>query len=294
MKPFMKNAYVEITNVCNLACDFCPGHKRSAKHMTSEEFSVIAEKLDGKVENVFLHIMGEPLLHPELDKILQTADKMSFNVKITTNGTLMREGLATLIKSKNLKTVCISLHSFEGNLGDSSGNNIKEYLYGCFEGARALAESGKFAVLRLWNLDGGHGSGKNSLNDRILASIREFFPDGGAWKKTYRGERIADHVFLEWGEHFDWPDISEAKECGAQEYEGKCYGLLTQFGILSDGSVVPCCLDRNGDITLGNIFREELGDILATERAVKMREGMLKRRFTEPLCRTCGFSRDSV
>lgn len=293
----MKNAYVEITNICNLSCDFCPGHSRPRRHMSPQTFAIIAEKLGGRVENLFLHIMGEPLLHPELKQILKTADSMDVKLKITTNGTLLPIALPLLIKTKNLHTLCISLHSFAGNVeGGMQKQKMEKYLCGCLDAAQRLAKNGKFVVLRLWNLDENGESLDAPFNAEAMRLIEEYFPrEREEWVKNHRGVRVATHVFVEWGERFEWPDIN-AEGNPTDKDEGEygqesCHALLTQVGILSDGTVVPCCLDRNGDIPLGNILLEDMEAILSSERARKMKEGMAHHRFTEELCRTCGFKR---
>lgn len=292
----MKNAYVEITNICNLSCDFCPGHSRKPRHMTASEFELISKKLSGKVENLFLHIMGEPILNPEFERILKIADEMPVKLKITTNGTLLPMNTSLLLKSANLHTVCISLHSFAGNMGSGMAKaKLEKYVIGCLESALKLAKKDKFVVLRLWNLDENGDSEQAEYNACVMKLIEKFFPrEREEWVKTHRGERVGTHVFLEWGERFEWPDIE--KEDKKTEDDGEygsesCHGLLTQFGILSNGTVVPCCLDRNGDIALGNIFNEELEDILSSPRAVKMKEAMAHHRFCEQLCLSCGFKR---
>lgn len=292
----MKNAYVEITNICNLDCDFCPGHSRARMHMSSASFARIAEKLNGKIENLFLHIMGEPLLHPELKQILKIADGMDVKLKITTNGTLLPIALPLLLKSKNLHTLCISLHSFAGNIeGGMQKQKLEKYLCGCLDAAERLAKHGKFVVLRLWNLDETGASLDTRFNDESMRLIEEYFPkEREEWVKNHRGVRVATHVFVEWGERFEWPDINAKNK--KTEYESEygnenCHALLTQFGILSDGTVVPCCLDRNGDIPLGNIFETDIETLLSSERAAAMREAMAHHRFTEALCHTCGFKR---
>lgn len=298
----MKNVYIEITNVCNLACSFCPGHEREARFMSPVEFCTVMRAVSGeKPENIFLHVMGEPLLHPELDKILKIADEFPSSVKITTNGTLLREKLSTLLGSERLKTVCISLHSFEANAPGDSGD-FEEYLENCFSAAKTLAENGKFAVLRLWNDGDG---GKNTLNEKILARASEFFPpEREEWVKNHRGVRIATHVFVEYGEKFDWPDEDENEDkdenkggdgketdkARGREKNALCHGLLTQAAVLADGTVVPCCLDRNGRIPLGNIYENMLGEILSSARARTLRYDLEHRIFREPLCASCGFA----
>lgn len=296
----MKNIYIEITNVCNLDCSFCPGHERDARFMSPEEFRAAMRAVsEEKPENVFLHVMGEPLLHPRLDEILKIADEFPPAVKITTNGTLLCEKLPVLIGSERLKTVCVSLHSFEANgCKGTGGGDFDEYLASCFFSAKTLAENGKFVVLRLWNDGAG---GKNTLNEKILSRAREFFsPEKEEWVKTHRGVRIATHIFIEYGEKFDWPvekkTENENENEAADAGEGKnartalCHGLLTQAAILADGTVVPCCLDRNGKIPLGNIFEKNLGEILSSARAKKLRFDLEHRVFREPLCASCEFA----
>ncbi len=292
----MKNAYVEITNICNLSCDFCPGHNRARRHMSAGDFEIISRKLNGRIENLFLHLMGEPLLHPELGKIIEAADKMDVKLKITTNGTLLPLALPILKASQRLHTVSISLHSFGGNLvGSMIEQKMEKYLKDCLEGARQLAKSGKFAVLRLWNLEEDGSSAMKDFNDKVIFLAKKFFPpEKEEWVKTRRGMRISDRIFIEWGERFTWPEIGEGGEI--REYEDEigdesCHALLKQFGILSDGTVVPCCLDRNGDIPLANIFEGEIDEILSSPRAKAMRAAMEHHRFVEPLCATCGFKR---
>ncbi len=260
--------------------------------MSPEEFAKILEKIDGQVENVFLHLMGEPLLHPRLSEILDIADKFDISVKITTNGTLLHKALPILVKSKNLKTVSISLHSFEANELIGEVSSFHEYLSLCIESAKRLAEADKFAVLRLWNLTDDDTA--SSSNKDVLEALHHAFPS--EWTQTHRGSRLAYHVFLEWGERFAWPDpIAEEKKetesLPSDEKKPFCHGLSSQIGILCDGRVVPCCLDRNGDINLGNIFESSLSEILSSERATALIHDLQTRLYREPLCKSCEFSK---
>ena len=266
--------------------------------MSPREFERVIDKLEGKIQNLFLHVMGEPLLHPNFDEILATADKIDVKLKITTNGTLLSGRVGAMKSSKNLHTVFISVHSFGGNNEEGVfGKEAEEYICRCFEAALELAEAEKFVVLRLWNLDEEGGSPLNEYNKKVLSLAEKYFPpEKQEWVKTHRGQRIGHRVFIEWGERFDWPDPERATEMPT--YDGEygcenCHALLTQFGVLSDGTVVPCCLDRNGDIPLGNVFESEIEEILSCERAKKMRDAMAHHRFSEPLCKSCGFKRNA-
>lgn len=272
-----KKAYLEICNVCNLNCDFCHKTKRSPRFMSKEEFSLAAKKLRGFADYLYFHLMGEPLLHPLLQDFFEIAGELGYRVMITTNGILLPEKESILLNSSSLGKVSISLHSYEAN---TLGISLDEYLDACFSFCKKCAEKGVVCVMRLWN-----EGGKNELNTRILDAMEKAFPK--PWKSLYSGEKIANYVFLEWGERFEWPDET-AENIGERH---SCYGLRDQVGVLCDGSVVPCCLDADGAITLGNIFTDELSDILSTPRAVALKRSFEQKRVCEELCRRCGFAK---
>ena len=270
-------AYVEITNICNLRCSFCHGTKRAPRRMSAEEFSTVCEKLRGYTQYIYFHLLGEPLLHPELADMLGIAAGMGFKCCITTNGFLIGKCADTLINAERLYKLSVSLHSFEANETKAS---LRDYLEDVWAVCEKLSEKGTVCALRLWN-DGG----KNALNDEILAFLREKTGTSD-WTETRRGSRhLVGNINLENAAKFDWPDIN------APEYEVQfCRGLRDQIAVLCDGTVVPCCLDAEGEIALGNIFTDELGDILSTPRAKALYDGFSNRKPAEELCRKCGYA----
>lgn len=277
----LKKAYLEITNVCNLNCSFCPGTRRRAGFLTPEGFQTLAARLRPHTEYLYLHLMGEPLLHPRLEELLDIAEKLDFRVMITTNGTLLPERGEALWASPAVERVSISLHSLEGN----GGAGLSGYLEGCIRFAQGAAEGGKKCALRLWNLNGADTLGENRLNGEILAALERAFPK--PWREGRRGTALAPDIFLEWGERFNWPDLSAPEQDG----NSFCYGLRDQVGVLWDGTVVPCCLDHEGDIPLGNLYIRTLEEILDSPRARAIYSGFSRREAREELCRRCGFAR---
>ena len=267
--------YVEITNLCNRNCSFCPGTVRPPKMMSAAEFRTVAEKLQGTTKYLYYHLMGEPLTHPALPEMIGIATELGFKSAITTNGTLLPSRGQALIDAGVYK-VNISVHSFE----DGAEEDYVNYIQGCLDFAQKASASGTLVVLRLWN--NGCDEGRNA---RTEALIRAAFPD--PWQENPRGVKVADRVYLEHADRFAWPDM-EAQDQGDSVF---CYGLKDHFGILSDGRVVPCCLDREGEITLGNIFADEIAAILENPRAKAMRQGFSCRKATEELCRKCGYAR---
>lgn len=267
--------YVEITNQCNRACSFCPGTKRTPKFMTMEEFRVITGKLHGVTEYLYLHVMGEPLVHPKLTEFIRYATKQGFRVILTTNGTLLKKRTEELMSSGVYK-INISLHSFEE--GTTEGQ--EEYVRECISFADEASQAGILVILRLWNE--GFDEGKN---DKTVELLKECFPE--EWYMGTRGARIRPKLHLEYGKRFSWPD-TEAPNYGDEVF---CYGLKDHFAVLSDGTVIPCCLDREGVIALGNLFENSAEEILSSERAVKIAEGFKKREAVEDLCKKCGYAR---
>ena len=276
--------YVEITNLCNRNCSFCPGTVRDGRQMTLEEFRTVAEKLVGVTQYLYYHLMGEPLTHPELPDMIRSASELGFRSAITTNGTLLPDRGNALIAAGVYK-VNISVHSFED--GDAAVAHGK-YLDGILDFADEASKNGVLTVLRLWNLD-GFGQALGGNNPRTLDYLRARFPDDEVtpWIFSSRGARLRDKLHLEYGDRFEWPDRS-AEDRGSGVF---CYGLKDHFAILCDGSVIPCCLDREGVITLGNIFESTAESILSSPRATAMRKGFTRRRATEELCRRCGYAR---
>ena len=270
--------YLEITNMCNMNCSFCHKTKREKQLLSQENFDILLEKIEGKAKCLYFHLMGEPTMHPYLAKYIKSAREKGFLTAVTTNGSLLSESRESILEA-GLNKLSISLHAPEANPAFSSPN----YLENCVSFAKKAAGSGCFAALRLWNL------GTEADNSHILEFLHKAFP--GEWYSQRGGssQRIADRIFLEWGERFEWPDPS-LPECDP-DGDRFCHGLRDQIGILVDGTVVPCCLDSDGNIPLGNLFDSTLEEILNSPRARAIYDGFSRRRAVEPLCRKCGYAK---
>lgn len=274
----LKRAYVEITNICNLRCNFCPGTRRPGRFMPPEEFRLLAERLRGRAAYLYLHVMGEPLLHPQLREILDVASELGFRVCVTTNGTLLPEKGETLLSAASLHKVSVSLHSAEGN----GTAELEDYLRAVWDFAVRLTAIGGICALRLWNIGGAQ-----ERNEEILSFLAE---RTGVWPlalpQPRRGSwRLGERLYLEQAEKFDWPDLN-APETNPRF----CLGLREQAAVLCDGTVVPCCLDHEGDIPLGNLLEQSLEEILDSPRARALVRGFSDGKPSEALCRRCGFA----
>ena len=266
--------YLEITNVCNLDCVFCPKTARAKHTLTMEEFDTLTSRLKGEVKFLYFHLMGEPFLHAQLPQFVKMAKDKGFVPVLTTNGTLLsqRHDMLDALPHK----IQISLHSHEGN----GKADLERYIDDVMTFAIEAAHRGCVIVLRLWN-----EGGLSSLNDTILNMIANHVPQ--PWTKRYDGWKLADYLYIENDNMFEWPDLQHATY---GEEEVFCYALRNQIGVLVDGSVVPCCLDHNGDISLGNLFDQSLEQILVSPRATAIYQGFTNHIAVEPLCQRCGYS----
>lgn len=283
-----KKIYIETTNICNLSCNFCPKTSRKLGFMETEDFKKIINKVKGHTNHIYLHLMGEPFLNNNLESFLQIAKEANIKVNITTNGTLINNVKDVLINSGAIRQINISLHSFEAN---ENNINFYDYLNNILQ---FIEEANKkteiICSLRLWNIDTEDLKANNNLNLDILKLIEENLNINFSIKDALldkRGIKLKERVYLNMAEKFSWPDSS----ISLISEEVFCYGLRDQLGILLDGTVVPCCLDSEGKIPLGNIFKEDLGDIINSKRAIDIYDGFSQRRAVEDLCKRCGYAK---
>jgi radical SAM protein with 4Fe4S-binding SPASM domain len=281
MRQF-KRVYIEITNVCNLECGFCPRTSRKPEFMARDIFGRILNEVRDHSKYLRFHVMGEPLLHPDIGLFLDMCHEAGCNVNIATNGTLIKKVKDQLLSKPALRSVNFSLHildEYEGSGG------VDGYLGEIFEFIdKARKGSGLIACFRLWNIGGG---GRDN-NEYVLGKIQEHFSFSGQIDNISsrgNGIKIADNVYVSQARSFDWPDIS-GDDLGDK---GFCLALRDQAAILVDGTVVPCCLDSEGAMALGNIKETGFSDIISSPRARAIYEGFSQRKLVEPLCKKCGY-----
>lgn len=281
-----KKAYIEITNVCNLSCSFCAGTIRLPHFMNVDDFERVLNQVSPLTDYIYFHLMGEPLLHPEIDKLLEVAEHFGKKVIITTNGTLIGQKKDIVLNSKAVYKIVFSLHSFEAN---DIGIRLDEYLSEIISFAKNASQNTRIiTALRLWNFDKNSLDVGKSLNERIFSVLENQFdlPEKITSQSfSARDLRLSERIFLQAGNKFDWPDLN--REVISEKVF--CYGLRDHFGVLCDGTIVPCCLDHDGDISLGNCLEKPLSEILDSERARRIYNGFSEKKAVEELCRRCGF-----
>lgn len=285
LKTF-KKVYIEITSVCNLACSFCPPTERAKGLIKVEQFNKILDEIRPHTKYIYLHVKGEPLLHPRIDQLLDAAHAKGFKVNITTNGTLIKKNREKILGKPALRQINFSLHSFDGHEGSE---NREKYLGDILDFVRESREYKTIISYRLWNLQQDHVSDVAARRNRETLEIleNEYNLDYRIEEKVEpgKGVKIGSNIYLNQDHDFRWPSLLEPEDEG----KGFCHALRSQAAILVDGTVVPCCLDGEGVINLGNVHEKSFSEIVDGERANNIIDGFSRREAVEELCRKCGY-----
>lgn len=297
----MNSVYIEITNVCNLHCSFCPCGKTPANNSTeSRTFmpSALFEKcIAGAQEigatSVYFHVLGEPTLHPGFVHYLKKLEQTPLKLTLTTNGTSIERVGRQILASPAVRQVNFSTHAY----AELPCETAERYLQNVLDFCRlAIVERPDLYInLRLWNIGASEAAPWNSF---MLNRIRETFNvevTPGHFCSRHKSFNIIGRLYLHEDTRFEWPESKAL--CHPEPVEGStgkivpgtCRALDTHVAILHDGRVVACCLDHSGQITLGHINEQSLNEILESPLANNIREGFEQHELRHPFCQKCSF-----
>jgi radical SAM protein with 4Fe4S-binding SPASM domain len=278
--------YIEISNICNLQCTFCPEVERDKKILSAEQFRKILREVVPHTDQVCLHLMGEPLAHPEFEKILQICNEEKAVIHLTTNGTFLSKfGFETFLNAPCLRQINFSLHSFKDNYPDK---DIRPYLFDILQFSKeALVQKPELYInYRLWNLPNTKGS--KVENQEIINHITEFFQIAVNERVDValnKSKNLLGRIYFHFDTRFDWPSFNDP----IRSEHGFCHALSQQIGIHADGTVVPCCFDKEAGIPLGNVLEQSFEEVLNSPRLKKIRDGFQKHKLVEDLCQRCTY-----
>lgn len=282
--PRFKKLYLEITNICNLQCSFCPVVERDDKSLGQNQLESYFQKIAGWAERVCLHVMGEPTSHPEFPAFTETAREYAIDLEITTNGILLSEKVRQGLLNPAVRQINFSLQSFFDNF---PSKDPSRYLSQIFTFAKTAQERRPdlYINFRLWNL--GSVDDKD-VTEFVLKQIEAAFPvkinrtvDPGFRKS----KRVAGRIYLHFDSRFQWP----SPKGPVLASKGRCHGAVSHLAIHANGDVVPCCLDKEANIKLGNLQEQNLSEIVASDRYKNMFEGFQRGELIEDLCRRCSY-----
>lgn len=264
----LKKIYIEITNRCNLNCDFCIKNKRKIIDIESKNYEYIINKIKNNTKEIYLHILGEPLIHKDINYFIDYANKEGLLVNITTNGYLINK----IKNNTKIHRLNISLHSYNQKYNIS----IDNYLDNIFEVIDKIRNK-TYVILRLWV------SGNNT--DYIIKYINNRYHTNIENVNDNQKIKVTTNLLIDTFHEFIWPDLNN----NYYNKTGTCKGLIDHIGILSDGTIIPCCLDSLGNINLGNIYQDNLDDIFNKQIVKDMKYGFKNNYKCQELCRHCNF-----
>ncbi|MBY0371399.1 radical SAM protein [bacterium] len=277
--------HLEISNICNLQCSFCPEVVRAKKLVDVGQFAHAIEQVAPLTKTVTLHLMGDPLVHPKLGELVEICARAGLQIFLVTNGVLLREKEAELLLHPAFRQICFSLHSFPDNFPEKDPSVYLDRIFRFTEMAFEKRPT-LFINYRLWNL--AQPRGQRSSNLEILERIEKHF--GVTLPREVDVRERKNHIVKNYlSLHFDTEFVWPAMDLPVLGEQGVCYGLKSHFGVLVDGTVVPCCLDKEGAIPLGNLHDTPLRDILAGPRAQALLAGFRRGELVEPLCQRCQY-----
>lgn len=273
--------YIEITNICGLQCSFCPPKINPTHTMSLDFFEEIVKQIKPYTKLVALHVLGDPLVVKNLEKYLDVIEKYNLKAMITTTGYYLQRNLFPILSHKAIKQINFSLNSYNKN---AMKQTFEDYIDPIIEFCKYKVQKNipSFINLRLWNLD-AHNS-EEKFNQKVFEILYENFGVKIDQSNVKQSIRLDNKVLLQFDQYFIWPSL-ENQIVG----NGYCHGLSSQIAILSNGVVVPCCLDCDGHINLGNLHTQTLNQILNNQKSQNIIEGFKNNLAIELLCQKCSY-----
>ncbi|MBT7610160.1 MAG: radical SAM protein [Bacteriovoracaceae bacterium] len=280
-----KRVYIEISNICNLQCSFCPIVDRDNKVLEVDNFQKIIKQVAPITKEVCLHLMGEPIAHPHFSKVIDICTNLNVPIQLTTNGVVIAQKKHILLKDNSIRQVNFSIQSYKDNFPDRP---LKDYLIPIFEFSDELYKKRPdiYINYRLWNLKENEEVDNDEFFD-LLESYFNIEVNRRIQVEAIKSKKLREKLYLHFDSRFNWPDF-DLPMLGTG---GRCHGLISHIGIHADGTVVPCCLDKEARISLGNCLEQDLREILSSERAMKMKIGFQNNQLVEDLCQRCPYIR---
>lgn len=277
--------YLEISNICNLQCTFCPVVERDKQVMEEASLREYLRKVKSHSERICFHVMGEPLGHKEFPNFVKIAEEFGIQLEITTNGTLLNEITQSALLSPAIVQVNFSVQSFFDNFPKSDPKTYVQKVIG-FATMALTQRPDLYVNFRLWNLDSTELNDERNeeflkkLEDSFSTSINRTVDPG--FKKS---KKLKGRIYVHFDSRFEWPNETRK----VRSTQGTCYGTRSHIAVHADGTVVPCCLDKEAKIPLGSLKTQTLEEILVSQRYLNMKRGFENNKLVEEFCQKCTY-----
>jgi radical SAM protein with 4Fe4S-binding SPASM domain len=285
---------VESTNYCNIKCVMCPRGEpdimtRELGHMSTALFERVLDQAVYFTDPCWFHWFGEPLMNPRLFEQIALAKRKVPNLGISTNATLLGPANAERVLDSGLDTILIAVDGATKEVyervrkGPFPFERVRENVERFLEMKRARGVSKPHTMLSIIVMD-------ETAND--LESFREHWQARGA-------NEVIHKPFTDWGgqdDRFLELALPSQRPIFRSPRAHPCKHLWQSVVIAWDGRVVPCCLDYDAKMQLGDLKTTSLAEIWNGPAYVTLREAELAGRNCSALCACCnqapGHARD--
>ncbi|MBA1421517.1 MAG: SPASM domain-containing protein [Epsilonproteobacteria bacterium] len=277
--------YIELTNVCGLSCSFCPTKELPSKEMDLEFFELVIQQAKHYTKEIACHVVGDPLTQSNLHAYLDIIHKYGMKSMLTTSGYFLKKHSYDTLFHPCVKQINISLNSFNKN---DTSLTFEQYMTPVLALCNAKLEQKEdlFINLRVWNLD--EMMSERDFNETLFSALSETFNVALSLDTIYverpKSIRLASKILMHFDNYFEWPSLKN------QNYgDGTCQGLQSHIAILASGKVVPCCLDCDGIMELGDLHESTLEEVVTSKRASSILNGFKEGKAVEELCQKCSY-----
>lgn len=277
--------YIELTNVCGLSCSFCPTKNLPSKQMDLAFFESVISQAKAYTKEIACHVVGDPMTLPNLSDYLDIIHRHGLRAMLTTSGYFLKKQSYATLFHPSVKQINISLNAFNKN---DTRLTFEQYITPVLALCEEKQKQDKelFINLRVWNLD--EMMSERSFNETLFERLSKAFEVSLSLDNIYlerpKSIRLASKTLLHFDEYFEWPSLKN-RIYG----DGTCQGLQSHIAVLASGRVVPCCLDCDGVIALGDLHENTLESILKGRRAQEMLAGFKAGKAVEELCQKCSY-----
>ncbi|MCQ2916883.1 Molybdenum cofactor biosynthesis enzyme /related Fe-S oxidoreductase [Helicobacter pylori] len=279
-KKLFKKIYIELSDICGLQCSFCPNPKNIRGVMPLELFEKICKEAAPLTPIITLHVLGDPCKLKNLNRYLSTAKRFSLKVDLVTSGVYLCD-FETLLQDA-IYQISISL---DAGLDNHNKLNQHRYIQKILEFCRYKFEKNSEVFLNLRIQD----STLEKYQNLIKPFLESFECVSLETLKSQGHARLFKKSFLNIQKTFKWPNLNAPNPLNQESKIPYCYGLIKQIAILSNGVVVPCCMDTQAHINLGDLNHMPLKDILKSQKAMAIKTHFLKGEALELLCQNCSY-----
>ena len=253
--------------------------------MDLDFFESTIRQASAYTKEIACHVVGDPLTQSNLGDYLDIIHKYGLKAMLTTSGYFLKKHSYETLFHPCVKQINISLNSFNKN---DTSLTFEQYIKPVLDLCRVKLDRQEelFINLRVWNLD--EMMSERDFNETLFSKLSNEFNVtldlDNIYKEKPKSIRLDSKILVHFDNYFEWPSLNN-KNYG----DGTCQGLQSHIAILASGKVVPCCLDCDGIIELGDLHEVSLKKILSNRRTVNMLEGFKEGKAVEELCRKCSY-----